>query len=144
MTGTATTPSVCFVVPGHPRPQGSKTYLGRGRMVESSRHLPAWRTTIAMHTRQAVTTPIPGPVAIRLDFAMPRTKAMRDRPAPPMIQQPDADKLARAALDALVAGGALIDDAHVTHLTSTKRRANPDEAPGVTITIGPAKPNPGP
>lgn len=50
----------------------------------------------------------------------------------------DIDKLARAALDGLVAGGALRDDKHVTTLTVRTRWADV-HAPGVTATIEPAE-----
>ena len=38
--------TVTFTVLGRPAPQGSKTIM-RGRLVESSKYLPAWRKAVA-------------------------------------------------------------------------------------------------
>ena len=132
-------PPLTLFVPGIPAPQGSKRAFRRGSrtiLVESSRHLPAWRQAIATAARAVMPAPIDArtPVAVELEFVMPRTKAMRSRPAPPMGQRPDADKLARAALDGLT-GPVLTDDAQVVRLTAIKRRAAPGEAPGMRATI---------
>ena len=69
-----------------------------------------------------------------LTFVMPRTKAMKNKPAPPMTQRPDTIKLARAIEDAL-AGVAYNDDSQIIHHYLIKRRAEPGEKPGVKITI---------
>lgn len=64
-----------------------------------------------------------------------------ERPKNPRYGWPvkaDIDKLARAALDGLVLGGALLDDKHVTGLTVRTRWAD-SRAPGVTAQIERAK-----
>lgn len=132
------TVSQVFFVPGVPAPQGSKNaYVrgGRAVLVESSKKVPAWRAAVALVARQHYRTPVDGPVAVAIEFVMPRTKAMRNRPAPPMATAPDIDKLARSTLDGLTAGGAITDDRIVTHLTLHKRRAAPEEPTGAHITI---------
>ena len=128
--------SAHFFAPGIPAPQGSKRYVGRGRMVESSRKVGPWRDAVALAARAAGCTPIDGPVRIRIAFYMPRTKAMRRKPAPPMIQKPDLDKLVRSTLDALT-GIAFHDDSQVTHMVATKRRGDPDENTGALIHVCP-------
>ena len=59
---------------------------------------------------------------------------MRDKPAPPMIQRPDSDKLLRAVFDSIT-GVAFWDDSQVTHITAHKRRAAFGEQPGARVTI---------
>lgn len=133
---------VTLWIPGTPAPQGSKRALrarGSGRvvLVESSKKLPAWRHAIATVARHRFPEPLAGAVAVQLVFVMPRTKAMRDRPAPPMIQRPDVDKLTRAALDGLGDGGAFTDDAQVVEIHAVKRRAAPGEETGMRVVVRP-------
>ncbi|SLG39924.1 Holliday junction resolvase [Mycobacteroides abscessus subsp. abscessus] len=126
-----------FFVPGVPRPQGSKKSFGRGRMVESSRHVKGWRATISAVARSEA-SPLSGPVEVEILFIMPRPKATsRRRPTPPAIKRPDIDKLERAVLDGLT-GLAWRDDSQVVDLHSRKRIAEPDEQPGVQITYRPS------
>lgn len=121
-------------IPGHPRPQGSRRHIGGGRTIESSRHLPAWRHTITTHTRQTwAGPPLTGPIHLDIEFVMPRPKAWGRRRQDPMIQRPDIDKLCRAVLDGIT-GIILADDSQVTTLTARKRRARPNETPGVHLT----------
>jgi Holliday junction resolvase RusA-like endonuclease len=50
--------------------------------------------------------------------------------------KPDLDKLARAVLDGITAGGAIHDDAQVCHLTVEKVYADDHLVPGATIRVG--------
>ena len=130
-------------VRGNPAPQGSKQAFVRGRravLVETSKRLPAWRIAVQDAALQHL-TPIPAgvPVAVEIVFVMPRTKAMGNRPAPPMVQRPDADKLARAVLDGLT-GPAFADDSQVVRLVVDKRRADPGEETGARINVEALKP----
>lgn len=132
---------VTLWIPGDPAPQGSKRALrarGSGRvvLVESSKRLPAWRHTIATVATAHIPEPLAGAVAVQLVFVMPRTKAMRDRPAPAMIQRPDVDKLTRAALDGLT-GRAFADDSQVVEIHAVKRRAAPGEETGMRVVVRP-------
>ena len=141
MNRTTTPPQVRFFVPGNPRPQGSKTFKGmrggRPILTESSKHVAEWRATVTTITRHHTVTPTTGPVEIILEFVMPRTKTMGTKPAPPMVQQPDLDKLVRAVLDGIVDGGGIEDDSFVTAIQASKRRAVPGEDPGVNVTVRP-------
>lgn len=142
-------------IPGTPRPQGSKiarqvTTSTGGRyaagaagarrarrtvLCESSKGLPAWRAAVAAGAAVAHPDgPLDGPVAMTVVLRMPRTKAMGDRPAPPMVERPDLDKLLRGIFDGLT-GPALRDDSQVIAITATKRRARPGESPGAEITL---------
>lgn len=125
-----------FFVQGIPAPQGSKRAFRRGTrtvLVESSKKLPLWREQVQDRALEHC-EPLSGPVRVELEFVMPRTKAMRDKPAPPHTKRPDIDKLARAVLDGLT-GPAFDDDSQVTELTVTKRRAMPGEETGVAVVI---------
>lgn len=124
-------------IPGVPRPQGSKTSLGRGRMIESSKYVKNWRERVAYFALQHHPAPIDRLVPVRLlaDFIMPRPTATPKRRTPPAIRQPDLDKCIRAIGDALT-GIAWTDDAQVIEIRATKRLAELDEGPGVRIRVG--------
>lgn len=122
-----------FSVKGKPAPKGSRVFLGRGRSRESSDACPAWVDTVAYTARvhrPAGRTLVP-PYSIELAFAMPT-------PAKPKYRWPtrdgDLDKLERAVLDGMVKGGLLVDDRHVTKLTSEKAFGLPAGV-GVLVTV---------
>lgn len=122
-------------VAGRPAPQGSKRHIGRGRMVESSKHLPAWRAAVC-NALAMLGPPVTGPVALELEFIMPRPIALsRKRPTPAATKRPDLDKLARAVFDAAQMAGIYADDSHVVEAIMWKRIAEPDELSGCRITI---------
>ena len=129
-----------FFVDGKPAPQGSKRHVGGGRMIESSKALPAWRQRIEDVAAKAVAEsacwpwlPVEAhPVAVELWFVMPRP--LRLKTTVPHIRRPDVDKLARAVLDGIT-GIVLTDDSLVTELLARKRTAEPDETPGVHIRV---------
>jgi crossover junction endodeoxyribonuclease RusA len=127
--------AVSFFVVGTPAPQGSKRFVGNGRMVESSKALAPWRAAVAWVASQHPLTP--GPVEVTLDFALARPRsAPKSRLWPD--RKPDLDKLERGCLDALTAAAVIEDDARVVRLSSWKRYALPGEATGVGVTIRPA------
>lgn len=124
---------ISITVRGIPAPQGSKRHVGNGRMVESSKAVGPWREAVRAETQRAMQDmPSPGgPVSVRIRFLLPRPKshyrtgknAHLLRPA--MVHarpagMPDADKLARSALDGLTAGGAWKDDGQVVDLHVSK------------------------
>lgn len=109
---------ITFWVDGLPAPQGSKKHVGNGRMVETSKNLPAWRKAIETTARQHHTEPpIDRPVTVQADFFMPKPKRpMFDVPA----TAPDTDKLQRALGDGLEKGGVLTNDARIVQWVATK------------------------
>lgn len=130
----------CFVVDtfvaGRAAPQGSKRHVGGGVLVESSKAVGPWRTLVAWHVAQVFTDPpLDGPIAVEVDFVMPRPAATPKRRTPPATKKPDVDKLARAILDALT-GVVWRDDSQIVDMHVTKRLAGLDEQPGAHIRIG--------
>ncbi|MBC3186381.1 RusA family crossover junction endodeoxyribonuclease [Corynebacterium sp. zg-331] len=121
-------------VPGLPAPQGSKRHVGGGRLVESSKNVKSWRSTIARTAREHITQPLEGPIELHVDFHMPRPKNWGCKRNDPMIQRPDLDKLLRAVDDALT-GVAFRDDSQVTRLIGHKHRALHNAPTGALITI---------
>lgn len=103
---------LAIVVYGRPSPQGSKRHVGKGVMVESSRHLPSWREAVrseaAAELARGAVAPLVGPTAARMVFTMPAPAKARpgDRPA----VEPDLDKLVRGTCDALADAGAIAND----------------------------------
>lgn len=136
--------ALTVTVLGIPVPQGSIRNAGRGRTFHSNdAKLRPWRENVAWNVRedmltQGFTAPIDGPVEVRASFTLPRPKsAPRARWAPD--KKPDLDKLSRALLDALVLGGALVDDAQVVTLQASKVYPTDGNLPGVTFVVLPAE-----
>ena len=128
-------------VNGYPAPQGSKRIVN-GRMIESSRALPAWREAIRSETQREMnsSSAAEGPLRVELLFLMPRPKShfgvkgiRKGAPTLPAVA-PDIDKLARAVLDGLTQGGAIEDDSLVTTLVVKKVYADNGNA-GVVIRV---------
>lgn len=122
-------------VPGRPAPQGSKRHVGRGILVESSKALAPWRTSVAWHAAQVYrAAPLDGPLAVRVEFLMPRPAGTPKRSTPAAVKRPDLDKLTRAIFDAL----SLVvwrDDSQIVDVHATKRIAELDEQPGAHIRV---------
>lgn len=133
-----------FFIEGTPVPQGSKNaYVrgGRAVLVETSKKLPAWRAAVTQAAQATgITHPKGRPVTVTCEFVMPRTQAMRNRQAPPMVQKPDVDKLLRAVGDGLTASGMIHDDSHIVEIRGVKRRAEPGEKTGCWATVAPYSP----
>lgn len=92
----------------------------------------AWADSIL---RQAHGLSAPqGPLAVRLAFRMPTPK--KPRHGAPHTFRPDADNLAKLALDALMRAGLFPDDAAVSHLTVSKTWA-PSHQAGLDIAVVP-------
>jgi crossover junction endodeoxyribonuclease RusA len=125
-------------IPGRPAPQGSKRHVGNGILVESSKAVAPWRTTVAWSVSQVWKSgPLSGPVRVELEFVMPRPSATPKRkPTPPAVKKPDLDKLQRAVFDAL-SRIVWSDDSVITEVRATKRIADLDEQPGCRIQVGP-------
>jgi crossover junction endodeoxyribonuclease RusA len=125
-------------VPGRPAPQGSKTYVGNGIMLESCKAVKPWRESIrcALLTDQG--QPIErfgGAVVFDLMFVLPRPKSTPKRKTPLAVKKPDLDKLCRAVFDAVKSAGVTADDSCVTFLMATKRLAELDETPGLYLRV---------
>ena len=126
---------LALFVPGRPAPQGSKRHVGNGILVESSKAVAPWRTAVAWHAAQAHPHALlDGPLAVRVEFVMPRPAGCPKRTTPPAVKRPDVDKLARAILDAL-SDVVWRDDSQIVDLHATKRLAALDEQPGAHISV---------
>jgi len=133
---------ITITVRGLPAPQGSKKFVGNGRMVESSKAVGPWREAVRAETQRVMAgrAPLDGPVRLAVTFYLPRPKSHTGargvkRSAPSWLSgRPDLDKLARAALDGLVAGGAICDDALVVELYAVKLYAD-DAPPGMIAEV---------
>lgn len=122
-------------VPGRPAPQGSKRHVGHGILIESSKAVGPWRTTLAWHAAHLHRGPLlTTALAVHLEFVMPRPVACPKRSTPAATRRPDIDKIARAVLDALT-GVVWRDDSLIVDLHATKRIADPGERPGARIRV---------
>jgi Holliday junction resolvase RusA-like endonuclease len=144
-----------FYAKGLPVTQGSSSigYAGDGRAYirsASGKKLKDWRRTIADAARDAANYPgrYAGAVSVTATFFWPRPKGhylpANSRRAHPELHhdapryvtsKPDADKLARALLDALVEEAALLaDDAQVVEVVARKAYAD-DHPVGVAVDV---------
>lgn len=138
------TPVVSFQVVGDPTPQGSKTKMPNGAMLEGgTAELRAkrinWRNAVADAARIQAEThgKLDGNLrlVVNFRFVMPksRPKAVRDQGMAWKNGSPDLDKLVRAVGDSLTAGGLIRDDARIVHICAGKFETT--GWTGATITI---------
>ena len=126
--------SVDLRVLGVPAPQGSKTRMPNGALVEGgsatgrAKHR-AWRTAVAEAAAHAMTTrdaPLDGPLQLAVEFRLPRPASARkgkhwaDR-------KPDLSKLLRSTEDGLTDGGLIADDARICYISASKQLADPSD-----------------
>ncbi len=143
--------SLTINVVGVPVPQGSKVANRHAPGVRDSnaKKLKPWRADVAgtAHDTAAAAgwAALDEPALVDIIFYMPRLKGhygtgrnagVLKATAPTYVQaKPDADKLARAILDALTDAAVLRDDSRVARLVVEKRYA--DGPTGARITVTP-------
>ncbi len=138
-----------FEVLGLPAPQGSKTRMPNGAIVEGktagqrARHKD-WRSAVAEAARDVaghddVAAPLDGPLILIVTFRFPmprsRSKAARAAGVAEKITAPDLDKLVRSVGDSLTAGGLIVDDRLISRVAAKKLEVV--GWTGATISIGP-------
>jgi len=123
---------VAFDVIGDPTPQGSKTKMPNGAMLEGgTADLRAkrinWRNAVADAARERVELvgKLDGDLELRVTFrfAVPksRTKAVEANGGIGWKNTaPDLDKLVRSCGDSLTASGLIRDDARLVHIRASK------------------------
>lgn len=123
-------------IPGHPKPQGSKTIAktrdGHTYLREANSKTIPWREVVTKHLRPLAGDKLTGPVRVSLHFFMPKP-AKPNHPEPISARTYDIDKLSRSCLDAITKAGIWIDDRQCISLHAKKSYVVED--PGVTITI---------
>lgn len=132
------TPQLVFSVAWNPATQGSKRHVGKGRMIESDKGLPDWRSEVVHQARSAATEqgwPMTTEEAIfcGMTFSFVRPKSVR---RPFHTVKPDFDKLLRAVADALTISRVIDDDKQICEGYWLKRYTVGDEPPGVRIKLG--------
>ena len=142
-------PNLTLTIPGPARGQGSKRHVGGGRMIEQSRHLPAWRKTVAAAAHNAAAkdgwTLTTGPCWLELAVYVERPLThyvgrdrgndLRDDAPEHCTRTPDLDKVLRAVCDALTKI-LWADDKQVVGMTANRFWADDGDIPGVTIEVG--------
>lgn len=131
--------TLTLFIPGEPAPQGSKRYLGRGVMIESSKKVKPWRADIraaCLDNRGKPKIQFNGDaVAVKAEFVLRRPVSTPKKKTPHAVKKPDLDKLTRALLDGLGSAGVWTDDSQVVCIVSMKRLANEGEATGCQLTV---------
>lgn len=123
-----------FSVPGLPAPQGSKRHVGKGVMIESSKHVKPWREAVKWAAKEAMEksgwNTEHGHVYAVMSFYFARPKshygtgknaAVLKEDAPDYVgKKPDLSKLVRSTEDALVDVGAIKDDSLIVEMVARK------------------------
>ena len=125
-----------------PAPQGSKTYIGRGRLIESCKRVKPYRKAVVKAGKLKVKNLISEPIEINLEFKFSRPKAHFDaygkiRKSAPIFlttKRGDIDKLCRSTLDGLTSS-VIVDDSQVVKLNVYKRYCEVGERTGTNIYI---------
>jgi crossover junction endodeoxyribonuclease RusA len=147
------TAQLVVVVHGVPAPQGSKTRLAHGGMVESSAKVAPWRAVVT----QAAAAAMPvdwaprrdTPMSLYATFTMARpashyrsgrnAELLRDNAPQYPATRPDLDKLIRSTFDALTDAGALVEDSRVVHVVAVKvypgGHLDALDTPGAVLTL---------
>lgn len=123
--------TIRFDVIGVPTPQGSKTKMPNGAMLEGgTANLRAkridWRNAVADAAREqaAVHGTLDGDLVLDVSFRFPmpasRSKAVREQGMAWKNTAPDLDKLVRSVGDSLTASGLIKDDARLVHIVASK------------------------
>jgi Holliday junction resolvase RusA-like endonuclease len=123
--GVPVAPAVTITVRGLPAPQGSKRHVGRGIMIESSKHVKPWRQDVKYAALEAIGDEwqlLDGPLLVAMTFAFARPKShyrtgrnahlLRDNAPTRPTGVPDLSKLVRSTEDALT-GVVWVDDSRV-------------------------------
>ncbi len=126
---------------GQPRPRAFSRN-GSARVYDPGT-AEGWKSQIAEAARPYLpTTPLEGPLTVRLDLWFPRPKAhfkgktLRADAPTWCEKKPDADNLAKAVLDAMTTLGFWGDDAQVVCLWAMKRYVTTvHNAPGVNVMV---------
>jgi crossover junction endodeoxyribonuclease RusA len=114
---------ISFDVEGIPAPQGSKTRMPNGAVIEGAsatgraKHR-AWRTAVSQAARTAAGRHgrIDGPTVLVAYFRVPRPKSRPKSHHGWHVVMPDKDKVLRATLDGLADGGLIRNDAQVCEI----------------------------
>ena len=137
---------IVIVVRGYdPKPQGSKTYVGNGQMIESCRDVKHWRELVTAAALQRKRKPISGNIAMTAEYIISRPKghfgtgrnAGTLKPSAPAYWvgvKPDLSKIQRSTEDALTKV-AYDDDARIVSLVLIKRYCAVGELPGAVVTV---------
>ena len=123
-------------------PQGSKKYIGKGRMIEASKRVKPWRELVKKEASKIKQSPIKGACYVEATFRFRRPRAhyysdgtlRTGSPRNVTVKRNDLDKLVRSSLDALT-GITFIDDSLVTILTAKKRYCEEGEEVGADILV---------
>jgi len=124
-------------------PQGSKKYVGRGIMIETSKRLKSWRKEVNLRAKLIVDDIIKEPVEIEVVFWFKRPlkhylpNGMLRQAAPVYItnkNKGDLDKLCRGVLDSLTKS-AFADDSQVVSLHAVKKYCETESETGADIKI---------
>jgi Holliday junction resolvase RusA-like endonuclease len=110
-------PVMTIKVIGEVGPQGSKKYVGRGVMVESSKKVKPWREAVVWAAREVMAhrdgKGISGPVVAEIIFTVRKPKSAPKRRRTWPATRPDISKVLRSTEDALTTAGAWDDDSCV-------------------------------
>lgn len=118
-----------YEIEGIPRPQGSKRHVGRGIMVENSKHIAGWRSFAKLKAVEAMRgfklVEKPDAILVTAIFYFDRPQkhflksGLRDNAPLYHTGTPDTDKLLRALFDSMTSV-VFHDDSQVSAVVASK------------------------
>lgn len=137
-----TSDSIYFEVRGIPKAQPRVRAFKRGKHagVYDPGTADSWKSMLVLQARaHRPEAPLEGPVAVSIDFLMPRPKSLMRKSDPDgeiwHTAKPDRDNLEKAALDALGQDGWWRDDAQVCEGSVRKLYHAKSGVPGARVRI---------
>lgn len=137
--------AIAFTVAGEPIPQGSHKAFVVGKraiVTDDNPRLKAWRrhvSTVAKTAAGPGWVPLDCPLAIRLDFTMPKPASYPKRRRTWPSASADLDKATRSIFDSLTTAGVITNDARFVELRAAKHFPGEDPdalpVPGVRIAV---------
>lgn len=143
---------ISFTVNGDPAPQGSKRYVGNGRMIEMSKKIKPWRKAVVEAAEAAMlasdewdtaTDAVGMEVTFRFrrpanHYGTGRNATTLKDTAPIYVtskNKGDTDKILRSTGDALTDSRVVHDDSLIVAVHAFKVYAASHETPGATISL---------
>lgn len=134
-----------FTVRGEPKaqPRVKAARIGGFVRVYTPKTADDWKGAVASAAAPFLyPEPFSGPLALTLDFYLPRAKShfnskgsLKESAPQHHTKKPDADNLAKAVMDALTDAGLWEDDDQIVSLLARKHYADANNPEGVRVTL---------
>lgn len=116
-----------------PQPRPKATIRGAHAGVYTPPKAQGWKEIIALEAAHLAGRQVEGPIALRVNFTLPRPKARRKEHL--VVTKPDLDNLLKSTMDALTDRAVWRDDSQIAEISSRKTYETAETVPGAVIEI---------